>query len=68
MAETTRRRILTIDCSQGWCQEVSDRGLTLPTRGLKYGFQGTINAKNIRKSHCSPSNWGLACFDGGGLA
>ena len=25
------------------------RGLTRPTRGLKYGFQGTINAKNLRK-------------------
>ena len=23
--------------------------LTLPTRGLKYGFQGTINGKNLRK-------------------
>ena len=25
-------------------------GLTLPTKGLKYGFQGTINAKNLRKN------------------
>ena len=25
------------------------RGLTLLTRGLKYGFQGTINAKNLQK-------------------
>ena len=25
------------------------RGPTLSTRGLKYGFQGTINAKNLRK-------------------
>ena len=24
-------------------------GLILPTKGLKYGFQGTINAKNFRK-------------------
>ena len=23
--------------------------LTLPKRGLKYGFQGTVNAKNLRK-------------------
>ena len=32
-----------------WRQEFSDGGLILPTRGLKYGFQGTINAKNLRK-------------------
>ena len=25
------------------------RWLTLPIEGLKYGFQGTINAKNLRK-------------------
>ena len=25
------------------------RGLILPTRGLKYGFQGTTYAKNLRK-------------------
>ena len=24
-------------------------GLTLPMKGLKYGFQSTINAKNLRK-------------------
>ena len=41
------------------------RGLTLPTRGLKYGFQGTINAKNLRKTGDSPSYGGLACSDGG---
>ena len=41
------------------------RGLTLPTRGLKSGFQGTINAKNIRKNRVSPSDGGLACSDGG---
>ena len=34
------------------------RGLTRPTRGLKHGFQGTINAKNIRKNCFSPSNGG----------
>ena len=26
------------------------RGLTLPTRGLKYGFQGAINAKILQKN------------------
>ena len=34
---------------QGWNQEFSDGGLTLPTGGLKYGFQGTINAKISEK-------------------
>ena len=38
-----------ISFGQGWRKEVSDGGLSLPTRGLKYGFQGTINAKNLRK-------------------
>ena len=39
--------------------------LTHPTRGLKYDFQGTIKAKNLRKNHFSPSDRGLACSDGG---
>ena len=50
---------------QGWRQEFSDGGLTLPTRGLKYGFYGTINAKNLRKNHVLPFDGGLACSDGG---
>ena len=41
------------------------RGLTLPTRGLKYGFQGTLNAKNLQKNRFSSSEGGLACSDGG---
>ena len=41
------------------------RGLVPPTRGLKYGFQGTINAKNLQKSRFSPFEGVLACFDGG---
>ena len=49
---------------QGWGQEFSDGGLTLPTRGLKYGFQGTINTKNLRQNRFSPSDGGLACSDG----
>ena len=40
---------LSVGRIQGWCQEFSDGQLTLPTRGLKYGFQGTINAKNLRQ-------------------
>ena len=43
---------------QGWRQEFSDGGLTLPTRGLEYGFQGTINAKNLRKNRFLPSGGG----------
>ena len=43
---------------QGWRQELSDWGLTFPTRGLKYGFQGAINAKNLRQNRFSPSNGG----------
>ena len=35
---------------QGWRQEFSDRGLTLPMRGLKYCFQGIVNAKNLRQN------------------
>ena len=44
----------------GWRQEFSEGALTLPTRGLKYGFQGTINAKNLRKNHFSPSTGGYS--------
>ena len=45
--------------SQGWHQVFSNGGLTLSMRGLKYGFQGTINAKNIQKS-LSPSDKGAS--------
>ena len=45
--------------SQGWRQEFSDGGLALLTRGLKYGFQSTINAKNLRKNRVSSSDVGL---------
>ena len=38
-----------LEKNQGWRQEFSDGGLTLQTKGLKYGFQGAINAKNLRK-------------------
>ena len=50
---------------QRWRQEFSDGGLTLPTRGLKYGFHGTINAKNLGKNCFSHSDGLLACSDGG---
>ena len=34
---------------QGWHQEFSDEGIDSSDRGLKYCFQGTITAKNLRK-------------------
>ena len=43
---------------QGWRPEFPTGGLTLPTRGLKYGFNGTKNATNLRKNRCSPSDEG----------
>ena len=44
------------------------RGLTLPRGGLKYGFRGTINVKNLRQNGFSSSNGGLACSNGGAIA
>ena len=44
--DTTNNRYGT----QGWRQEFFDGGPTLPTRGLKYGFQGTVIVKNLRKN------------------
>ena len=35
--------------------------LTLPTRGLEYGFQGIVKAKTLRQNSFSPSDGGLAC-------
>ena len=43
-------------------------GLTLPTRRLEYGFQGIVNAKNLRQTSFSPSDGGLACSDRGAIA
>ena len=45
--------------------EISERGLILPTRALKYGYQDTKSAKNLRKNYFSSSNGGLAFTDGG---
>ena len=33
--------------------------------GAKYGFQGTVDAKNLRKNRFSSSDRGLACSNGG---
>ena len=35
--------------SSGGRQEFSERGLLLPTELLHLSFQGTMNAKNLRK-------------------
>ena len=51
--------------NQGWRQEISNGGLTLPTRGLEYGFQGTINAKNLRKISFHLPTGGLSCSERG---
>ena len=50
---------------QGLLQEFSDGGLTLPMRGLECGFQGAINARNLRKNCFSSSDGWLACSDWG---
>ena len=39
--------------ARGGARNFPTWGLTLPTRGPKYGYQGTINAKNLRKKSCS---------------
>ena len=41
------------------------QGAESSDRGLKYGFQGTTNAKNLRQNGFSPSDGGLACSDWG---
>ena len=40
-------------------------GLTLPTRELKYSFQGAISTKNLQKNRFSPSDRELACSNRG---
>ena len=64
-------RTVHISVAEGWQSGCSPsfghRGgaRNFPTRGLKYGFQGTIIAKNLRKNRFSPPDGGLACSDGG---
>ena len=50
---------------RGGARNFPTGGLTLPTKGLKYGFQGIVNAKNLRQNSFSPSDGGLACSDRG---
>ena len=56
------------DSNQGWRQEFSDGGLTLQTRGLKYGFQGTINAKILRKKSLFTFRRGASMLRRGAIA
>ena len=51
--------ILAQEADSGVAPGIFRRGLTLPTRGLKYGFQGTISARNLRKTRVPPSDGGL---------
>ena len=37
-------------------------------RGLKYGFQGVVNAKNVRENSFLLSDEGLACSDRGAIS
>ena len=61
-------RLKNRSSGQGWRLEFADGGLNLPTRGLKHGFQGTINTKNLRKNRFSLSDGRLACSDWGAIA
>ena len=44
--------------TRGEARNFPTGGLTLSTRGLKYSFQGTINAKTHRHNRFSPSDGG----------
>ena len=50
--------LLHVVAGRGGARNFPTGGLTLPTRGLKYRFQGTVNAKNLRKNRVSPSDEG----------
>ena len=53
---------------RGGARNFPTGGLTLPTRGLNYGFQGIVNAKNIRQNGFSPSDRGASMFRQGAIA
>ena len=40
------------------------RGADSSNKGAKIWFQGTVNARNLRKNRYSSSNGGLGCSDG----
>ena len=52
----------------GVAPEIFRRGADSSDEGLKYIFEGTISAKNLRKNRFSSSDWGPACSDGGAIA
>ena len=54
--------------SRGGARNFPTGGLTLPTMGLKYGFQGVVNAKNFRQNSFPLSDGGSACSDRGAIA
>ena len=43
---------------RGGARNFPTGGLTLPTRGLTHGLQGSVNAKNLRRNRFSPSYGG----------
>ena len=53
---------------RGGARNFPTGGLTLPTRGLKYGFQGIVNAKNFLQNSFSPSDVGASMFRQGAIA
>ena len=60
--------MFTLYVARGGDRNFPTRRLTLPTRRLKYGFQGIVSAKNLRQTSSSPSDGGLACSDKGAIA
>ena len=52
---------------RGSARNFPTRGLNLPTKGLKYGFQGIVNAKNLRQTSFSSSE-GASMFRQGGYS
>ena len=51
--------------NKGGARNFPTGGLTIPTRGLKYGFQSIVNAKHLRQTSFSPSDGGLTCSERG---
>ena len=44
------------------------QGADSSDKGAKNGFQGIVNAKNLRQNSLSPSDGGLTCSDRGTIA
>ena len=57
-----------MSCKQGWSQDFPHGGRADSSdRGLKYGFQGTSNAKQYPKNSFWPSE-GASVFQRGAIA